>query len=213
MYVYIYIYIHIMGQVFSLDRLKQTGKALKDVTVQGAIATKDGVVTATNATILAFILTKDAIMSVAWGPAKATRSVGVRMIDNTRDYINSIFFVLITAVPFFVFMILASTTQTGGMISGINPETQTGIYLSQSLFYMSFLPFIQAFCRLHEGLLLSFQLSHIVSFAAVITLVGQILSIVILLNISRAAQRDILGLAQCDRILRGKPAAHGSCLT
>ena len=60
-----------MGQVFSLDRLKQTGKALKDVTVQGAIATKDGVVTATNATILAFILTKDAIMSVAWGPAKA----------------------------------------------------------------------------------------------------------------------------------------------
>jgi len=41
-----------MGQVFSVDRLKQTGKALKDVTVQGAIATKDGVVTATNATVV-----------------------------------------------------------------------------------------------------------------------------------------------------------------
>ena len=58
------------------------------------------------------------LVRFAWGPAKATRSVGVRMIDNTRDYINSIFFVLITAVPFFVFMILASTTQLGGMISG-----------------------------------------------------------------------------------------------
>ena len=45
------------------------------------------------------------LVRFAWGPAKATRSVGVRMIDNTRDYINSIFFVLITAVPFFVFMI------------------------------------------------------------------------------------------------------------
>ncbi len=132
------------------------------------------------------------LVRFAWGPAKATRSVGVRMIDNTRDYINSIFFVLITAVPFFVFMILASTTQLGGMISGINPETQTGIYLSQSLFYMSFLPFIQAFCRLHEGLLLSFQLSHIVSFAAVITLVGQILSIVILLNIENLPTKMIV---------------------
>ena len=84
----------------------------------------------------------------------------MRMIDNVRDYKNSIFFVLITSLFHFAFMILASTTSFGGFVSGIRPETQTGIYLSQSLFYMSILPFIQAFCRLHEGLLLSFQLSH-----------------------------------------------------
>ena len=86
-------------------------------------------------------------------------------------------------------MILASTS-FGGFVSGIRPETQTGIYLSQSLFYMSILPFIQAFCRLHEGLLLSFQLSHIVSFAAVMTLVGQIFSIVVLLYIQFAHKND-----------------------
>ena len=89
------------------------------------------------------------LVRFAWGPAKAMRSVGVRMIDNVRDYTNSIFFVLITSLPFFAFMILASTTSFGGFVSGIRPETQTGIYLSQSLFYMSILPFIQAFCRLH----------------------------------------------------------------
>ena len=132
------------------------------------------------------------LVRFAWGPAKAMRSVGVRMIDNVRDYKNSIFFVLITSLPFFAFMILASTTSFGGFVSGIRPETQTGIYLSQSLFYMSILPFIQAFCRLHEGLLLSFQLSHIVSFAAVMTLVGQIFSIVVLLYISNLPTKMIV---------------------
>ena len=31
------------------------------------------------------------LVRFAWGPAKAMRSVGVRMIDNVRDYKNSIF--------------------------------------------------------------------------------------------------------------------------
>ena len=132
------------------------------------------------------------LVRFAWGPAKAMRSVGVRMVDNVGDYTNSILFVLITALPFFAFMILASTTSLGGFVSGIEPETQTGVYLSQSLFYMSILPFIQALCRLHEGLLLSFQLSHVVSFAAVMTLVGQIFSIVVLLYISNLPTKMIV---------------------
>ena len=60
-----------MGQVLSAERLKRSGRAIKDGVVTAAIATKDGAVAATNATIYAFLLTKDAVMSVAWAPAKA----------------------------------------------------------------------------------------------------------------------------------------------
>ena len=132
------------------------------------------------------------LVRFAWGPAKATRSVGVRMIENTTDYIRALCFVLITAVPFFLFMILASITKFGGIISGIDAESRTGVYLSQSLFYMSFLPFFKAFCRLHEGLLLSFQLSHIVSFAAIVTLFGQIGAIFVLLKIPNLPTKMIV---------------------
>jgi hypothetical protein len=132
------------------------------------------------------------LVRFAWGPAKATRSVGVRMVENTTDYIRALCFVLITAIPFFLFMILASITKFGGIISGIEAESRTGTYLSQSLFYMSFLPFFKAFCRLHEGLLLSFQLSHIVSFAAVVTLLGQVVAIFVLLKIPNLPTKMIV---------------------